>query len=134
MDLSSRSKSRFFDSGIYLRRKGILVFLFKDRLLRRIIICFDRVLLSRYFVIHQFTYMNRWIEVNVDRGVAINEAITNVEDKLESNKAVKMISGPKHISIWIWANLMPFTLTYKWVSKWTDRRLFRRSNILLYRS
>lgn len=33
-------------------------------------------------------------------GVAINEAITNAEDKLESNKAVKMISGPKRISMW----------------------------------
>lgn len=27
--------------------------------------------------------------------MAINEAITNAEDKLESNKAVKMISGPE---------------------------------------
>lgn len=28
-------------------------------------------------------------------GAAINEAITNTEDKLESNKAVKMISVPE---------------------------------------
>lgn len=36
----------------------------------------------------------------IDAGsTAINEAITNAEDKLESNKAVKIISTPKDIFV-----------------------------------
>lgn len=48
-----------------------------------------------------YVYMYNSMNTSLYRsGVAINEAITNAEDKLESNKAVKMISGPKRISMW----------------------------------
>lgn len=66
----------------------------------------------RSYIFLSLLYVRLQIEVN--RGVwAINEAITNAEDKLENNKAVKMISS-RDISVWISTNREQRPLTYKW--------------------
>lgn len=116
MDLSTRSKSRFFDSGIDLRRKGKSVgFKINSTLIcTSLIVDFwnSRIYLTVYYVNVESTL------IETGRS-AINEAITNAGDKLENNKAVKMISAPNDISVWISTNRMLFALTYKWQRKWT---------------